>query len=148
MIRKTILVSIGSIFLLTILSCSIDYKEANDKAVEKLNAQVKAEKFEEIYNNSSEITRSTISKSEFVERMKKAVEKMKEVDKTLNWQKIESEENFYKDNPVSETSVRKLAKNGKTIGIFIYWANYFTLCGFEISSVDTDSEVRVVQACS
>ena len=80
--------------------------------------------------------------------MKKTVEKMKEVDETLNWQKSESEENFYKDNPVSETSVRMLAKNGKRIGIFIYWADYFTLCGFEVSSSETDSEIRVVQGCS
>lgn len=47
MTRKTILVSFVSILLLATSSCSADYKEANNKAVEKLNAQVKAENFEE-----------------------------------------------------------------------------------------------------
>ncbi len=60
------------ILFVGLIGCSIDYKEANDKAVEKLNAQIKAEKFEEIYNDSYTGAKQTVSKTEFVERMREA----------------------------------------------------------------------------
>ena len=75
------------IFLIIgLFNCSIDYKEANEKAVERFRAQLIAGKFEELYNNN---VKEYISKEEFVQNMKLAVSTMKEFDESLAWQKDE-----------------------------------------------------------
>jgi hypothetical protein len=76
-------------FTISLFSCSIDYKEANKKAVESFRAQIIAGKFEEHYNSN---VKAYISKEEFVENMKLAVSTMKEFDENLNWQQDEAAE--------------------------------------------------------
>jgi hypothetical protein len=135
------------IFLVGFASCSANYKEINDKSVEKLRSQIIEGKYEEIYAQSTSLVKSTISKAEFIERMEVAVKAMKEVDENLNWQKGGNEDNFYNDFPVTENSYRELVKDKKRIGIFIYWSD-FNLCGFEISSSVKGSQIKVVNGCS
>ena len=119
------------------LCCSTDYREANDKAVEKLRTQIIEEKYEEIYDHTSTISKAKISRNEFVERMKKAAQDMKEVDESMTWQK--SEKTNWEDlgGNDSNFSFRTIEKNKKKVDIYIYWETPFRLCSFELSSSDT-----------
>jgi hypothetical protein len=128
------------------ISCTIDNKEANERAVESLNKQLKAEEFELIYNQSSNLAKSSVSKNEFIERMKAAVALMKESDENLNWKKSENEDEFYRDYSVEDTSIRTLDNQSENSTVWIYWSDNFTLCGFEV--VNSKREVKVVQNCS
>jgi hypothetical protein len=121
-------------------ACSDDVKARNEQAVENLNVQIKREKFDEIYEQSTNQVKTTISKNDFIERMKVAVRSMKSVDPALNWTIKGDQKEFYRDFSIEDTSLRTLESNAKTINIWIYWDN-FSLCGFETS------EIKVFMAC-
>mgnify|MGYP001462710450 CR=1 FL=1 len=118
--------------LLSAFACSTYYKKANENAVEKLNAQIKKEKYDEIYSQSSEILKRTISKEEFNSKMKIATERMKEFDDSLTWKK---DETALFDKSISRDdnfSYRIVSKNEKKTGIQINWNESFRLCGLSV----------------
>ncbi len=125
---------LASFFFITLISfsCSVYYNKANDQAVERLNSQIKQEKFDEIYSLSSEILRRSISKEEFISKMKIATERMKEFDDSLAWKKDETalfdKSIFHAEN----FSYRIVSKNGKKTGIQIDWNESFRLCGLSV----------------
>ena len=124
----------ASIILIVLISsaCSIYYEKNNDQAVEKLNSQIKQEKFDEIYSQSSEILRRSISKQEFIFKMKIATDRMKEFDDSLTWMKDETalfDKSIYRDD---NFSYRIVSKNGKKTGIQIDWNESFRLCGLSV----------------
>jgi hypothetical protein len=126
---------LASFFFIALISfsCSIYYNKANDQAVERLNAQIKQEKYDEIYSQSSEILRRSISKEEFVSKMKIATEKMKEFDDSLTWKKDKTalfdKSVFHAEN----FSYRIVSKNEKKTGIQIDWHESFKLCGLSVA---------------
>lgn len=124
----------ASFFFIALISfsCSIYYNKANDQAVERLNAQIKQEKYDEIYSQSSEILRRSISKEEFISKMKIATERMKQIDDSLTWKKDETalfDKSMYRDD---NFSYRIVSKNGKKTGIQISWNESFRLCGLSV----------------
>jgi hypothetical protein len=125
---------LSSIILIVLISfgCSMYYEKANDQAVERLNTLIKQGNYDEIYNQSSEILRRSISKEEFISKMKIATEQMKQVDETLTWEKDETmlfDKSVFR---VEDFSYRVVSKNGKKAGIQIDWNTPFQLCSLHV----------------
>lgn len=115
-----------------LIGCSIQYKEANKQAVNKLNNQFKQENYDEIYQQSSNFLKRSISKEEFVLIVKRIREKMKDVDENLVW---EEDKNTHFDQSVfrdDNFSHRIMSKNGKKLQIQIDWNSPFRLCGLHV----------------
>jgi hypothetical protein len=131
-------------------SCSIDYKEANKRAVERFRLQIAEGKFEEIYNQSKENTKYYISKEEFLENMQLAVKTMKEFDESLVWEQDEAadEHRVHEASNYEETSWRKMRKDGRILDITIWWSNSFTFCDLIIREDAPDTPEIVVTRCS
>ncbi len=88
--KKIFFYCLGIILLLYCLGCNkIDLANQDskivDKEIELLHSQIKSEDYEQIYQNSSEKIKKCLTKYQFADRMKDAVQKLKEVDKDLNF---------------------------------------------------------------
>ncbi len=127
-------------------ACSPNYRDSNDKAVEKLRQQLISEKFGEIYEGSSSITRAQLSQDDFVEKMKDAATILKEVDPELSWKKVEGspEPAVYRDDNWSSLN---LEKNGRKINIQLDWNSPFHLCGMLIGGDIPEGGLRVFRNC-
>lgn len=138
------------ILLVGLNSCSIDYKEANKRAVGKLRLQIIEGKFEEIYNQSKENTKYYISKEEFLENMQLAVKTMKEFDESLVWEQDEAsdEHQVHEVYSYENHSWRKMRKDGRTLDITIWWGDSFTLCDLIVKEDAADTPEIVVTRCS
>lgn len=99
----------------------IYYSIENPRLVERLNSQIRDEKFENIYDESSDSAkRYKYSKEQFIERLKKVREKMKEIDESLVFQRLENrcgDEGVYRDD---NFACRFIEANGQRIDIEIW----------------------------
>ena len=138
------------ILLIGLSSCSFNVKEANQRAVERFRLQILEGNFEEIYESSKENTKYFISKEEFLENMNKAVGLMKEYDQSLVWERDEAADDFRVREfaNYSETSWRKMRKDGKILDITISWDNAFTFCDLVVREDAPDKPEIVVTRCS
>lgn len=117
--------NLKTILLLSVISALMTgcfyYSIENPKLVERLNSQIRDEKFEGIYNESSDAAkRYKYSKKQFIERLKLVREKMKEVDESLVFQRIENrcgDESVYRDD---NFACRFIEANGRRINIDIW----------------------------
>src|SRR5687768_16225313 len=133
--RRSHYLSLSFLVLLSSIavSCSASYREGNERAVAKLRQQLITERFGEIYRDSSEITRASLSSDEFVNKIAAATELLKGVDADISWRRDERgspEEAVYRDDNWSSLI---LERKGKRVGVNLWWAESFKLCGFEIS---------------
>ncbi|MBC7901255.1 MAG: hypothetical protein H7070_14510 [Saprospiraceae bacterium] len=147
MINTLYFVILTLLYLCFAFGCSSNYKEANNKAVETLRHQLVNDRFGEIYDQSSEITKSQLTRKQFVEKIGIAVGKMKEIDPNLSWRRDERgspEEAVYRDDNWSSLI---LEKNGRRIDIQLDWAQPFTLCGMSISGDIAEGGIRVFRNC-
>jgi len=138
---------ITAILLFLVVACSIGYREANNLAVEKLRQQLVNEKFDDIYDQSSGITKAQLSREEFVEKIGIATGKLREIDPNLNWRRDERgspEEGVYRDDNWSSLI---LEKNGRRIDVQLDWGQPFSLCGMLISGDIPDGGIRVFRNC-
>lgn len=106
--------------VLTTSCCSKNHSEASDKFVEKLNSQIKSGNFEQIFNEASDASKERTSKEEFLESMKAVVNKMKEVDESLAWEK--DAKVLFSSGEISTDLYfvyRKIEKDGKKLDVTI-----------------------------
>lgn len=137
-------------FIIGLLGCSIDYREANKEAVERLRTQLVENKFEEIYKQSEDRLKIYISKEEFVENLKIAVAEMKEFDESLNWKQDEKadEHRVHEVYSYKDASWRIMEKNERKLSITIWWNENFTFCDLTISGDFSNKPKTVVSRCS
>lgn len=124
-------IALAIFLVLTFFACS-SYKKANRQAVERLNNQFKEENYDEMYKQSSNILRNSISKNEFISIVKEMREKMSNIDENLIWQesnKLHFDESVFRDD---NFSYRIMSKNGKELHIQIVWNAPFQLCSLNI----------------
>ncbi|MDQ3132528.1 MAG: hypothetical protein M3Q99_17415 [Acidobacteriota bacterium] len=138
------------LLFISLIGCSIDYKEANKKAVERLRNQLLEGKYEEIYNQSENNIKYYISKEEFLGNMKLAVSTMKEFDESLTWQQDEAadEHRVQEVYGYDRASWRTMEKNGKRLNIDIWWSSNFSFCDLTMSEDFSDKPEIVVTRCS
>ena len=142
-------VSIGFLIVMTCLlvGCSFHYREGNDKAVERLRQQLLDERFDEIYEDSSSITREQLTRDEFVEKIRNATSELKAFDKDLKWRRDERgspETAVYSDDNWSSFNMEK---NGRQINVQLDWGPPFELCGMLISGDIPEGGIRVFRNC-
>jgi hypothetical protein len=127
-------------------SC-IDYRSRNDAAVERLRQAFLQEDVDQIYNESSDITRAGLSRDEFVARVKPAVQALKSIDAELSWHRDERgspERAVYRDD---NWSALVLERNGWRAHLTLEWADQFRLCGIMISGDAPDGGGRIFRNC-
>jgi len=117
---------------LSVGACSGLHKKANRQAVEKLNNQFRQENYDEMYQQTSGILKRSISKEEFISKVRNMHEEMKNVDENLIWRE---DGNAHFDEgvfPDDNFSYRVMLKNGKQLQIQIDWNSPFQLCGLQV----------------
>ncbi|MEZ5423295.1 MAG: hypothetical protein R2682_09415 [Pyrinomonadaceae bacterium] len=136
------------VVVVALLGCScIDYRSQNDIAVERLRQSFLQEDIDRIYNESSNITRTQLSRDEFGARVSSAIRVLKGIDPELNWRRDESDspdKAVYRDD---EWSAVILEMNGRKALIWFDWNAGFHLCGMTISGDVPDGGATVFRNC-
>ena len=130
--------------VLTFFACS---KYQNKLAVERLNNQFKQENYDEMYQQSSDVLKRSISKEEFISVVKDIRGKMKDVDENFIWQesqKLSFDEGVFRDD---NFSFRVMSKNGKELHIEINWNTPFRLCSLSAYQDPNDSSGTGFRYC-
>ena len=144
MSRKIVYLFLGAILIAALYLGFTSYRNDTGRMLTKFNSQLKEEKFEELYDESSETVHLNVTKEEFVRRMKVAVRKLKNIDQDLNFQTGEHIEREIflaeEDNTYSFRSVQKLEKDNISAVISIYWQNSGIFPKFSDFNVITQSE--------
>lgn len=141
--------------LFLFLSCSQFRGQSGDRFVENLNLQIKSGSFEQIYNEINKRAKSLTPKEEFLEKMTTVINKIKEADESLSWQKDEKVLLSNGDIAADLYFVhRKVENNGKKLDITIIVAydtftpELFDLCVSTSESRTTEYETCVTNALS
>ena len=106
----------------------IGYRHQNEVAVEKLRQRLVAEQFDEIYRDTSSVTRSRVTQDEFVAQMKSVTGILKGVDSEIKWEPDKTysyDTSLFRDDNFSS---RDLSGDGKKINVQLEWAPDFKLC--------------------
>jgi len=141
MIRKSVPFTLIILSIFLALGC-FSYRKGNDRAVETLRQQLIHEKFNEVYEGASDITRAQITREQFVEWMENATATLKGVDSEINWRRDERgspEEDVYREDNWSSLN---LEKNGRRLNVQVDWAERFALCGITISGDIPEGGIR------
>lgn len=135
------------IFLSLVLAgCKIPYRDMNVQSVERLRKQMVQERYEDIYDQSSDILRAQITKVEFVNGLKKAGEDLRAIDPELRWIRIEGSPEpavYYDEN----WSSLHLEKDSRKADIQLDWNSGFRLCGMLINGDIPNGANRVFRNC-
>lgn len=119
--RKNLKIILLLLAISALMTGCIYHSIENPRFVERLNSQIRDEKFEDIYNESSgSAKRYKYSKEQFIGRLTMVREKMKEVDESLVFQKLENrcgDEGVYRDD---NFACRFIEANGRRINIDIW----------------------------
>ena len=104
------------------------------------------EKFDEIYDESSDITRAQLAREEFLDRIKVATHELKDVDPGLNWRRVDAspEPAVYRDDNWSSLN---LERDGRKVNIQLDWDPPFALCGMLVSGDIPERGNRVFRNC-
>jgi hypothetical protein len=123
-------------------------RDANDAAVERLRKDVVSERFGEIYQSTSGVTRAQLSRDEFITKLKQASAELKRVDREVNWVRNETilyDRAVFRDDNFSSLD---LANHGEKINVILDWAPGFELCGMAIHFDEVSSTgMKVFRNC-
>lgn len=124
--RKTVCFFLGGIFIAALCLGFIIYRNDTDRMLTRFNTQLKEEKFEEIYDESSASVHLNVTKEEFVRRMRIAAGKLKSIDRELAFQMEREIEKQYlgeiDNNGYGQfRRLQKLDKDGVSVVIGVFW---------------------------
>ena len=104
-------------FLLITIGCS-GINEGNNRLIENLNSEIKSGNYELIYEELSDSAKTNTPKEEFLKRINKAVEMMRQVDSSISFQK---DSKVLLSNELTNLyfEYRKIEKNGKKLDVEI-----------------------------
>lgn len=132
----------------TLLNSSREF-EISKTQVQKLNEQIKTGQFNKIYRDSRSL-QEQISEEKFISQMTQAVEKLKELDETLNFQEYEAVTTSLQgilEGRYESVNIQKIEKNARTIMVMTFWNRknedenwQFSSCSFIESFADGKSE--------
>lgn len=127
-------------FCLALGNGCISNRRANDAAVEKLRKRLVSERFDEIYKDSSTVTRAQPSQDEFVAKMQAVTNALKKIDSDINWKRDETysyDPGVFRDDNFSS---RDLNGNGLKVNVQLEWAPDFRLCSMHVFTDLNDSK--------
>ena len=96
-------------------------KPTKETLVKNLTAQLREEKFEQLYEDADDSLRLNVTKERFVKRMRMAVTKLKAIDRDLNFQTDTVMEMALQGDDLLIRSVQKLEKDRKSVSVLIHW---------------------------
>lgn len=111
-------------------SCLVGRRPTKQWLMDKLTSQLRAEKFEELYEEAIDRLRFNVTKGKFIQRMKIAVAKMRAIDENLNFQRDFERETGFPENGLLIVSIQKLEKGERSASVLIHWddeGNFFDL---------------------
>ena len=113
----------GALLVVAVLGYLISSKPDKDKLIKNLNAQLKAETFEQLYEEADDSIHLDVTKERFVKRMKIAATKLKAIDENLTFQRDLEMESWtgHADGPYSLAAYQKLEKDGKAVTVCFNW---------------------------
>ena len=118
----------------------------NERAVGRLRQQMINERFDEIYEASSNNIKSTTSREVFVREMRNAVDYMKSIDGSLTLHEL-PEARIDHDYPYGMLSFREIRGKEMRLTVQIHWNTGFRFCGLDYGGDDPVSWVQVVRGC-
>lgn len=146
---KPILLVPIALLVIVVSSYLIFSKPSKEKLIKNLNSQLREEKFEQLYEEAGDGLHLNVTKEKFVQRMEKAVTKLKAIDENLNFQRdIETEEMIKgingDDDSFLITAIQKLEKDGKSVLVSFYWTGKGTFQDISVlPNPGTSEEYRV-----
>ena len=129
------------------MGCSMYYRRANDTAIEKLRQRLVAESFDDIYRDTSNITRAQLTLDEFIKIMKVVTVDLKAIDSEIKWARnttVNYDESVFRDDNFSSLD---LEGNGSKVNVTLDWAGDFKLCGMSTSTDVNDGGKRIFRNC-
>jgi hypothetical protein len=129
------------------------YKSDKARIFATFEAQIKSEKFSEIYEDSSDFAKLNVSKEEFQIRIKDAITRMKTADPNLHFERDFDTENFIEKlqesdvkyttfgRPFSFSTYHKLGQGEQSIKIFVSWQRYYFSYRFFDLSIHPNSDM-------
>lgn len=123
--RKIIYLILGVIFSMSVYGIFTSYRNNVDVLFSKLSEQLKNEKFEDLYSDSSDYVKTSLTKQQFVEKMKEAVSKMRQIDGNLDFQRDKGWEQttprHFPEEQGFKFTIQKLTNNETSAFVTIYW---------------------------
>jgi hypothetical protein len=123
--RPIILLPVA-LLAVAVLGYLVFSKPSKERLIKNLNAQLRAEKFEQLYEEADDSVHLNVTKEKFVKRMKMTVTKLKSIDETLAFQRdLETEK--WTGHGDRESSLlaafQKLEKDGKSVTVCFDWTS-------------------------
>jgi len=88
---------------------------------DKLNSQLREEKFAQLYDEADDMLRRNVTKEKFIQRMKVAESKLKAIDEKLDFKRdLEAEKGFPDGRPVILV-LQKLGTGNKSVLVMSHW---------------------------
>ena len=135
---------------LTTINCSQHNNEKSANLIENLNLQIKAENYEQIYDELSDSAKRSTPKEEFLERIDRAVKMMKEVDNSLS---LKEDKYVLLSNEYTDLyfEYRKIENNNKKLDVEItidlnYRNKIYDLCVSPSESNTVENQVCITNA--
>ena len=113
------------LFIVAIICHSIFSRPNKELLIKDLNARLRDEKFEQLYEEADDSVRLNVTKERFVKRMKMTVAKLKALDANLVFERDRMTEKWMgRDGPVyySIATIQKLKKDGKSVTVCFTWS--------------------------
>ena len=133
--RPIIFLSAAALLVVAVIGYLIFSKPSKERLIQNLNAQLRTEKFEQLYENADDSVHLNVDKEKFVKRMKMALTKLKAIDEKLAFQRDVATETLirdaregpsgtiiYGDESSFLTAYQKLEKNGKSAIVCFNWS--------------------------
>lgn len=113
------------------ISCA---RRANVNAVEKLRLRLVTNQFDELYDDSSSVTRARLSKQDFIVEINRLADSLKAIDPEIKWQRNETLLYDPGVNRDDNFSSMDLESRGKKVNVQINWEGSFQFCGIQVIS--------------
>lgn len=128
------------------INCSRINESSNNELIEKLNLQIKAGNYEQIYSELSDSAKISTPKEEFLERINKAVKVMKEVDNSLTFTE-DKKVRLWNEMSDLYFVYRKIENNGKKLDLEITIDLRFRNKIYDLCVSPSESETVEKQVC-
>ncbi len=112
---------------LVVMAVALGYlvfsKPNKEKLIKNLNSQLRAEKFEQLYEEADESVHLNVTRERFVKRMKMAVTTLKTIDESLAFQRdMSSEQWLGRNDSLFISGYQTLEKDGKSVLVCFIWS--------------------------
>jgi hypothetical protein len=133
---------------LTAMSFLVYATPSKSTLLDRLTARLREGKFEQLYDESTDLLHRNVTRERFVHRMRDAVARMRAIDPGLNFKRDESMEEMlahFGDESVLKMAAEKLEGEGKSASVLIHWDGEGNFSDISVlPGPETPQEYRVI----